>query len=247
MKPMRGSVSEVATLVLGTFLLTAALLFEIGVSVVASAENQPPAPIYRPEPDPRLCPSATCAGWFVSLANLSTTPCANGKERSHCTDIVVDIEGIGLDPAAHSAFRDAMLTNRALLAGTVEPAEPFGASPRLVLRATLGWQGAGTATPNGELYRVRDNAIRCIAAPCFSYDAALVNGIANTTLSSVDLSGVTTDRRALEAATRLMSTGSVLVAGTIFPQPNAGPAGGGRVLVASQFYLPVGSDAVDSP
>ncbi|MBM2810095.1 MAG: hypothetical protein HW416_854 [Chloroflexi bacterium] len=58
------------------------------------------------------------------------------------------------------------------------------------------------------------------------------------TLSGVDLSNVPATPEQLATAARALSEDSLLVAGTIQRQPNAGPAGDGRVLVATQFYLP---------
>jgi hypothetical protein len=94
--------------------------------------------------------------------------------------------------------------------------------------------------PSSEtVYRMSDNGIRCIAAPCFSYDVQVVNVGERSTVSNVDLSRVEATPEQRVAATEAIVNGSLLVAGTIQAQPGAGPAGDGRVLVASQIYLPV--------
>jgi hypothetical protein len=232
------------------FVRLSCLLLILGVSDVVSARpttvDQLESAIYRPEPDPRLCPSPLCSGWFVSLVNQSTTVCGDGIGRSHCYDLLVDLEPLGLSEAQRASLVEAMLVNRVLLNGTIEPREPDATAVRGVLHASQAWQGAGLASPNGHLYRVRDNGIRCITAPCFSYDAELMNSSEVTTVSAVDLTGVIAPPEELDAARRLLVSSGLLVAGMIRPERRDGLGAEGRLLVASQFYLPVSASPRES-
>ena len=54
------------------------------------------------------------------------------------------------------------------------------------------------------------------------------------------LTGVGATEEQLNAARQALANSSLLVTGSIQTVPNAGPAGDGRILVATQFYLPVG-------
>jgi hypothetical protein len=112
---------------------------------------------------------------------------------------------------------------------------------------SAGWQGPAMPAASEPLYRVRDNGIRCIAAPCFSMDAHLVNTSETTAISDVDLSRANATPEQRAAAMEALASGSLLVEGTIQAQPGAGPAGDGRVLVASTFYLPAGAPPSRQP
>jgi hypothetical protein len=91
--------------------------------------------------------------------------------------------------------------------------------------------GKGT---KGTYYRVRDLGIRCVRAPCFSLRAARLNRSSRTLVSSLDL--VSTARpstKQLARAEAALATPSGLwLLGSITETSD-----GGRMLVASRFYL----------
>lgn len=181
--------------------------------------------IFQVAPDPRLCPSPMCGGAWVSEVNRRLTVCADGQEREVC--YVAAVVGRGQPPGVAPM----------LARGHVEPwtYEWFGNLGALVTSAR--WPAATGAPPSGAFYHVRDNGIRCFTHPCFSYDAALLNLGDRTTVSDVDLSKVGATPEQLVMAQQALAGRGLLLAGNIEPQPNAGPAGEGRLLVATQFYL----------
>jgi hypothetical protein len=91
--------------------------------------------------------------------------------------------------------------------------------------------------PTGVFRRLRDNRIRCIASPCFSTDATALNRGGTVTVSRVGLAGTGATTAERNRALALIAAGGVIAAGRVVAVPKAGPAGTGRVLVASQFYI----------
>ena len=105
------------------------------------------------------------------------------------------------------------------------------------MRVLRGWQAATGDESTDVLYWVSDSGVRCITAPCFSYQAVVVNGAGETAVSDIDLSNVGASFEQLAGAQSALAGSGLLVAGAIEPEPDAGPAGEGLVFVASQFYL----------
>jgi len=216
-------------------------------SAAAGTLSGPTEPaVYRVRPDPRMCPSPLCGGAFASLVNLANTPCIDGVDREACYVADVDLGAMGLSDSQLSELRNALFGGRAFLDGWID-GRAFGSFGTLgELHGVRGWQAATDAVPAETPYRVRDNGVRCIAAPCFSYDAVAINTSAVLTVSDVDLSAVGATPAQVASAQQALSTGGLLVSGTIQPRPNAGPAGTGQTLVATQFYLAVPISASSS-
>jgi len=76
-----------------------------------------------------------------------------------------------------------------------------------------------------------------VTTPCFSTDAFLLNWFRRTPISRLDLSSVRIPRAERDRARKAVARGELIVAGQIVADPDAGPAGTGRVLVASQLYV----------
>lgn len=201
--------------------LTAALLIAADDSVATA-----PPVTYAVQADPRLCPSPTCGGWFLQRVNHAQTRCLGGELRTRCYVASID----GVIPAGASFLARGRLST-SMLPG-------FSGYPTLEL--SQAWLPAvGTAAARGVVYRVRDNGIRCIAAPCFSFDARPVERSSTTRLSDVDLSGVRLTPAERRRATGSIATVGLFVTGRIIAVPKAGPAGTGRTLVASEVWLEV--------
>ena len=74
-----------------------------------------------------------------------------------------------------SEFRGAVESGKALIKARTYK-KKFNGRPYGVLKASEGWLGATGSTPDGTFYRVADNGIRCITAPCPSTTAYGLNG-----------------------------------------------------------------------
>jgi hypothetical protein len=201
--------------------LAAALLIAAKDSVATS-----PLVTYVIRADMRLCASPRCGGWFLQRVNHAQTRCLGGELRTRC--YVASIDG--------TVLTGALFLARGRLSTAMLP----GSSGYATLELSQAWSPTvGTATGPGVVYRARDNGVRCIAAPCFSFDARPVERSSTIRLSDVDLSGVRLTPAERRRATGSSATVGLLVTGRIVAVPEAGPAGTGRALVASEVWLEV--------
>lgn len=170
---------------------------------------------YVVRPDPRLCPSPLCGGYWVALANHARTRCVDGLLHPRC--YVARAEGGQGRP----------IPAEALVSGTVAP----GRDDLGVLVVARVFAPVGRASSSGRYYRLVDTGIRCVRAPCFSLRAAQLNRPSRGTVSGVDLGAVPVESRAgIEAA--LGSEQGVLAQGRIVPGSD-----GGRDFRATRFYV----------
>ena len=107
-------------------------------------------------------------------------------------------------------------TNGVFLArGKIAAAKLPGLPGYAMLELSQVWSpGSGAATEPDVVYRVRDNGVRCITAPCFSFDARLVGRAPTTRLSDVDLSSARLTPKQQRRATSSLTTGRASRHGT---------------------------------
>ena len=208
----------------------------LGGAAPAPAEHGVrPSLVYLGRVDPRMCPSPLCGGFWVRAVNGGDVRCPEPAGRS-CY-----VASLELDPRLGDARR-ARLTRlfgegRALIDGSLVTGQVEGFPELRVLQAHEVWpSSASPAPPRGVFYVLRDTGIRCITAPCFSIRATTLNSTRGLTLSDVDLSGVDAPPAGRRRALAQLERGELIVVGRVVVQPNAGPAGPGRALAASQFY-----------
>ena len=192
------------------------------------------------QPDLRLCPAPTCGGVFVNLLNRRLTRCPDGALRETCHVGSVDWSALGLNPEDTPVLEQAVLAGRGLVRADLRAGEQDPAIGNLgLLMVTEGWIAASGRRPRGSFYRLSDNGIVCVTTPCFSLRQALLNTQRRWTISDLDLSRVGARAPTIEAAWQQIRTDSILVAGRDFERPDAGPAGRGVELRATQIYLRV--------
>jgi hypothetical protein len=188
--------------------------------------------VYRLRGDPRLCPSPMCGGLWVTRVNAQQTRCADDTTRAACYVTGADVSA--LPPAQQARVQGAL--DRSLVRGRYAPTD-FEGFPQLhQLAVEQAWLPATSADWTGVVYRVVDTGLRCITSPCFSLLARRLNGVRTVRLSHLDLSGVRAPTLAGRARAAL-EHGGLLAAGVVRAVPNAGPAGAGRALAATQFWL----------
>jgi hypothetical protein len=150
----------------------------------------------------------------------------------------VDFTPSRLNPQqAAEALREAA-ANRALLRGKIVAAS-WGTSALGTLSVSEAWLAGSSRPPKGTYYRLKNNGIYCITTPCFWLHEATLNTTQSTELSSLDLSPAGAPPDKVQAAYQSLHTTTLLAVGTNVAVPSEGPAGTGRRLVASQFYLKV--------
>ena len=202
----------------------------------ATGQSGPPPPKlvgssqYVVRPDPRLCPSPICGGYWVALANRSRTRCADGALLPRCyVALAVDEKRQPLQTG---------VPDGALVRAEVEPwtFQGFGNLGALVVTDVRAPIGKGT---QGAYFRVRDLGIRCIKAPCFSLGAARLNRSSRVIVSSLDLTAprpTPTPKERARAEQALTTTNGLFVLGRIIKTSDAG-----WILQVSRIYLKAAS------
>jgi hypothetical protein len=188
----------------------------------APAERQPPSgtAMYLVRHDQRLCPSPRCGGYWVAIVNGVRTRCADGQRRIQCyVARAVD--------RRHRAIGD--VPEGALVRGAMD----VGRDDLGELLATAAYAPAGTAPASGGWYRVLDNGIRCVRAPCFSYTVFSVNATTRGRVSSLDLQASRATAAEVARALRVVGTKNGLYARGRF----ARTADGGTAFRALRLYL----------
>lgn len=204
--------------------LAALAIAAAGILVADAPARTPPVGVamFVVQPDPRLCPSPRCGGYWAALANGARTRCGDGARRPRCyVAKVVDRRG---RPLAGS-FPDGALVRAVLEPGTDLDLDR--------LRVWASYAPAGTAPSSGGWYRVHDTGVRCVRAPCFSYRATQVNGATRVPTSAIDLAASNAGRQEqLRARAALESIDGLYAQGRFAPS-----ADGGRVFRALRLYL----------
>jgi hypothetical protein len=213
------------------------LLGSVAVTLVLpSASSSAPAPpppvlarsIYVVRPDPRLCPSPLCGGYWVSRANHSRARCHDGLFRPRCY-VATALSELTRQPLTTDLPADSLV--RAVLGSSTFPG--FGELGAITV--TEIWKPLGHTQLTGDFFRIRDIGVRCIRAPCFSLRAWRLNRPFRITVSGLDLSPAKLASEELAQAEAALATLDGLVAaGRIVPT-----ADGGRVFRASRVYFRV--------
>jgi len=175
--------------------------------------------------DLRKCMSPMCGGWFVSRVNNSKTRCVDGSYASECY-----VEGIDLSA---TNLTDVELGG-AVLRGAIAPVTINGQKWGSFAASEV-WVPQTGSQRAGNVWRAKDNGIRCIKAPCPSVSAAKLDTNAVRMISEVDLAStsVPATQKQIDVAMADVMSGAdgLLVAGTVAPAK-----GGGNELVATEFY-----------
>ena len=154
---------------------------------------------------------------YVAFANFSSLPL---RESARNRLAALFAEGRAL-VVAH------------LVLGQVEGFPELG-----VLDVSEIWSASSSLGKPAGVFRVlQDNGVRCVTTPCFSTRATALNTGRELTVSSVDLSGTGASSAERQRALKQIGKGRLIASGLIVVSRNAGPAGPGRTLVASQFYV----------
>ncbi len=199
-----------------------ALLLVAAAAAAGTFARQPPTgtAMYVVRVDPRLCPSPLCGGYWVAIANGARTRCADGLRRRHCyVARPIDARGRPIGPIAEGSL--------------VRGAIGEGADDLDDLVAVAAYAPAGRAAASGGWYRVVDNGIRCVRAPCFSTTVFSVNAQTRVRVSSVDLQVSAATSGEIARASRAIATKNGLYARGRF----ARTSDGGTVFRALRLYL----------
>ena len=106
------------------------------------------------------CARPMCGGYWLTIANGVRTRCSDGQRRPRCyVGRAVDMQRRPLGD----------ITDGALVRGAIDDWKATR-SASSTSWSSSGLPGGGTEVSGG-YYRVFDTGIRCMRAPCFSYQA----------------------------------------------------------------------------
>jgi len=195
------------------------------------------ATYYTARIDVRRCAFPRCGGVFVSAVNQDLTVCADGTVAPEC--YVAELDTSGVSPARVNV-RDAIGTRRETTRVVLFGDLGVGRTGLGSLFVRMAWIAPKSTRLRGDFFRVVNNGVVCVAAPCPSYDEEYLNfGVAMPIHGYLltEAPGSTEDEEKAFMAT--VSTQGLLVAGTNVLVQDAGPAGPGIFVQASQYFLPL--------
>ena len=204
--------------------LVALLLALGGATPAASNPSLVRSSFYVVRPDPRLCPSPLCGGYWVARANHARTRCHDGLLRPRC--YVANAVDEDRQPLTRG------VSDGALARATIESRSFEGLGQLGVLVVAGVFSPAGRAPPSGRFFRLVETGIRCIRAPCFSIRASQLNRSSRTTLSGVEVVGAVSEWLVFRIETALRTKNGVLAQGRIVASSD-----GGREFRATRFFL----------
>ncbi len=216
----------------------------IGVVLLAGAtpaSGDPPSTVstyFAAVPDARLCLSPICGGIWAGRSNHGKTLCGDGAWERRCYAAKVDLRRTRIAQRKRARLQRKISDSRVLTRGWLVRGRVRG-FPRLdTLVVTEAWAASSSRAPvSGTFYRLRDRNIECVATPCFTIHAAVLNSGRHLDVSEVDLNSTDATSAELGRAMQEIESRGLIVAGTVETVPDAGPAGDGRRLVVTQFYI----------
>lgn len=217
-------------------MLVAAAAIAAAVAGVATAHSpNGTATYYRVRPDPRLCPSPICGGWWVQRVNRDDTVCGDGIAASQCYAASIDLTELKLTEERRLTLERAFSTGTTLVRGRLvrRPAKQPPLKELDTFVATEVWLRSGQARTPGLVYRVEDNGIRCVRAPCFWLHASVLNTTQHRNVSSLAFAPSNASETAIRRARAALDDTGVIVEGRVV----AGKPAGDRTLRASAFWL----------
>ncbi len=188
------------------------------VAFPAGGSTAKPAQEYVVRPDPRLCPSPFCGGYWIALANRVRTRCHDGRYRPRCY--------VSSAWPASRTIHDGALVQGGIAVREVPGSGSFGTLIATDVRNPVG------AIASGSFYRLRDIGLRCVRAPCFSIRAFRLNSRGTATVSELDLKSAEVAPDQGRSATAALADDGLFAAGRIVSTED-----GGRVFRASRIYL----------
>jgi hypothetical protein len=184
-------------------------------------------------PDPRMCISPICGGYFVKQVNKPRTRCADGSWQKDCHVAELDGTALGWSADELADFNEQFRQRQALVRGNLRlvPQGPFEVDTLVVNEA---WRGQTLNEPIGAFYGLKDSGIVCITFPCPFILESKLNTRIQRLIAGVDLAASGATDTEVEAGNRELHESGIIAAGR-HKRVN-GPAGQAQEFVASEFY-----------
>lgn len=216
--------------------LAAAVAIAAALAATATAHSPAgTATYYRIKPDPRACPSPICGGWWVRRVNRDDTVCGDGAAAAQCYAASIDFSELQLTEQRRLALEQALSAGTTLVRGRLvrRPASQPPLKELDAFVATEIWLRSGTGATPGVVYRVEDNGLRCVRAPCFWLHASVLNTTQHRNVSTLALAPSNASPTSIRRARAALDDSGAIVEGRVV----AGEPRGDRTLRASAFWL----------
>ena len=193
--------------------------------------------------DLRECAAPLCGGYFVKQVNKVKTLCADGLWRNECHVFQLDAKALGwAQQQTDDYFTGIFGVKTGIVRGNFTHAldvnAPHTENSADTLTITEAWQAQSKNVSREPVYHEKDMGIVCITYPCIDDSIEqLLNAweIKDKTISDVQLNTSGASQAQIDAGYAAFSGDGILVAGKHRLTSNKK----GKLLIASQFYLPV--------
>ncbi len=189
--------------------------------------------------DQRKCASPTCGGFFLTRLNRTSTVCHDHHAKTSCYTPVLDMSESGLSDAAFEKVVEAANQSiapgvRAIVRGrfaSTNTTTPVPSLGRFIV--TEVWVSQTDAVSDGVFAKIKDNGVRCIAAPCSSTSEKGLNTSRSAVIADVDYSEANLPESVLDAAVQdLFTPSGLIIAGNRYTVHQDGRSAKGRTATA---------------
>ena len=188
-------------------------------------------------PDPRLCPSPLCGGFFVEAVNRRFTRCVDGVRAKECHAALIDLSALGLTSEEEAQVLADFASKRTLLRGRLSLRDSGVGIDVPVLSAAAAWRGVtGTQPDRGHYIGVIPSGIVCVTHPCPTLQALPLNVWRRAWFHGLDLDESGASPSEIAAAFEAISSGPGLIVFATRKRVITGPAGEGFELVGAELY-----------
>lgn len=195
--------------------------------------------------DLRKCSYPTCGGWVIQRLNKTSTQCHDGRWASTCYTPVLDWSQSNLSERQQAALLDQCTEYSglpgvyAIVRGTfkrVNSTTPRPELGRFVI--TEAWLAEGDTVSAGTFVNVKDNGVRCFAAPCPSFTETSLNLGTISNIADVDFTSAALTEGQVAECRQLMATPiGLIVAGDRYTVNVDGRTAAGRTATAAFYPL----------
>jgi hypothetical protein len=189
--------------------------------------------------DMRKCAFPLCGGFHLDRLNASSTKCHDGSSSESCYTPELDFSESGLnqdaiDKLRAAAFQGTFEGVHAIVRGRFAKKNFTTPSPTLGrFIVTEAWLSQSGTVSSGVFAKIKDNGLRCFAAPCPSLSEKALNTSRSANISEVDFApSEITDDQIGEAINDTFEPHGLIVAGDRFNFKIDGRKGKGRTATA---------------
>lgn len=218
----------------------------LGESTATAAPNTP-GTYYAITADLRRCASPLCGGWFLDQLNQLNRPtmrCHDGSTAQLCYAPELDWSSANVSEDQRNQLLEAASTGAisgqvvAVVRGTFAPGNttPRPELGRFVI--TEAWVAEGDGPATGTFVWIRDNGLRCFAAPCPNLTERTLNTPQVTDIADVNFAPAGLTDSEVEMCTNAMyGPDGLIVAGDRYTVQANGNTAPGRTATAAYLRL----------